>query len=474
MVSGGTVWPIWGRAEASDELVKAMSSFLFLESNSSKSTLVPDKKVFAFADLVYSILSKNASSGNLPASGCSPDIAKSMIDGGMVQGLTGILQVIDLDHPAPKIVNLLLKALESLTRAANASEQVLKSEGLNKKKTIGSNGRPDDQTTTSASEAVEHNQNSGLAEVPNGEETEERSQVPNQNEGNHDAHPHQSAPQDMRIEVEETMANNPPMEIGMDFMREEMEEEVRWREAFDGLDHLQVLGQPGAASNLIDVAAEPFEGVNVDDLFGLPRPLGFERRRQSVRPSFERSVTEANGLQHPLLLRPSQSGDPVSMWSSGGHSSRDLEALSAGSFDVAHFYMFDAPVLPYDHVSSSLFGDRLGSAVPPSLTDYSVGMDSLQIQGRRGPGDGRWTDDGRLQASTQGAVIAQAVEEMFLSQLRSLTPASGHAERQSNHSGVQESQPANDPPSNGGQVVLGGDNIAVSKLKFSGKKMVMK
>ncbi|XP_021641769.2 E3 ubiquitin-protein ligase UPL1 isoform X2 [Hevea brasiliensis] len=546
-----------GRRRVISELVKAMSSFLFLESNSSKSTLVPDKKVFAFADLVYSILSKNASSGNLPASGCSPDIAKSMIDGGMVQGLTGILQVIDLDHPdAPKIVNLLLKALESLTRAANASEQVLKSEGLNKKKTIGSNGRPDDQTTTSASEAVEHNQNSGLAEVPNGEETEERSQVPNQNEGNHDAHPHQSAPQDMRIEVEETMANNPPMEIGMDFMREEMEEggvlhntdqidmtfrvenradddmgdedddmgdegeededddddgededediaedgagmmsladtdvedhddtglgddyndamidedddfhehrviEVRWREAFDGLDHLQVLGQPGAASNLIDVAAEPFEGVNVDDLFGLPRPLGFERRRQSVRPSFERSVTEANGLQHPLLLRPSQSGDPVSMWSSGGHSSRDLEALSAGSFDVAHFYMFDAPVLPYDHVSSSLFGDRLGSAVPPSLTDYSVGMDSLQIQGRRGPGDGRWTDDGRLQASTQGAVIAQAVEEMFLSQLRSLTPASGHAERQSNHSGVQESQPANDPPSNGGQVVLGGDNTS--------------
>ncbi|XP_037491239.1 E3 ubiquitin-protein ligase UPL1 isoform X2 [Jatropha curcas] len=545
-----------GRRRVINELVKAMSSFSNLESNSSKSMLLPDKKVFAFADLVYSILSKNASSGNLPSSGCSPDIAKSMIDGGMVQCLTGILQVIDLDHPdAPKIVNLLLKALESLTRAANASEQVLKSEGLNKKKTTGSNGRHNDQPTTTAAEAIEHNQNSGgTTEIPNAEDTEVlQCQVPTEIESSNDAHPNQSAQQDMRIEVEETITNNPPGEIGMDFMREEMEEggvlhnadqidmtfrvenradddmgdedddmgdegeeddddgededediaedgagmmsladtdvedhddtglgddyndemidedddfhehrviEVRWREALDGLDHLQVLGQPGAAGSLIDVAAEPFEGVNVDDLFGLRRPLGFERRRQSGRSSFERSVTESNGFQHPLLLRPSQSGDLVSMWSSGGHSSRDLEALSAGSFDVAHFYMFDAPVLPYDHVPSSLFGDRLGSAAPPALSDYSVGMDSLQIQGRRGPGDGRWTDDGQPQASTQAAVIAQAVEEQFLSQLRSLAPASGHTERQSQHSGVQESQPSNDPPSNDGQVLLEGDNTS--------------
>ncbi|XP_048235103.1 E3 ubiquitin-protein ligase UPL1 isoform X2 [Ricinus communis] len=547
-----------GRRRVINELVKAMSAFSNLESNSSQSMLVPDKKVFLLADLVYSILSKNASSGNLPGSGCSPDIAKNMIDGGMVQCLTGILQVIDLDHPdAPKIVNLLLKALESLTRAANASEQVLKSEGLNKKKGIGSDGRPDNQTTTSAAGAGEHNQNSGeTAELPNAEDNEEQeNEVPTQIESNYDTHPDLSVQEEMRVEIEETMVANPPMEIGMDFMREEMVEggvlhntdqidmtfrvesradddmgdedddmgddgeededdddgededediaedgagmmsladtdvedhddtglgddytdemidedddfhehrviEVRWREALDGLDHLQVLGQPGAASSLIDVAAEPFEGVNVDDLFGLRRPLGFERRRQSGRSSLERSVTEVNGFQHPLLLRPSQSGDLVSMWSSGAHSSRDLEALSSGSFDAAHFYMFDAPVLPYDHVPSSLFGDRLTSAAPPPLTDYSVGMDSLQMQGRRGPGDGRWTDDGQPQASNQAAVIAQAVEEQFLSQLRSLAPPSGHTERQSQHSGLQESQPSNDPPSNDGQVVLEGDNTS--------------
>jgi E3 ubiquitin-protein ligase HUWE1 len=553
-----------GRRRVINELVKAMSSFSNLESNSHKNILLPDKKVFAFSDLVYAILSKNASSSHLPGSGCSPDIAKSMIDGGMVQSLTGILQAIDLDHPdAPKIVNLLLKALESLSRAANASEQVLKSEGLNRKKTTGSIGRHDEQTAASAAETVEHNQNvGGTQEVPDEEGTDIQQQEGTTHvDGNHAVHQNESAEQDMRLESEDTMATNPSMEVGLDFMREEMEEggvlhntgqiemtfhvenradddmgdedddmgddgdededededegededediaedgagmmsladtdvedhddtglgddyndemideedddfhenrviEVRWREALDGLDHLQVLGQPGASGGLIDVAAEPFEGVNVDDLFGLRRPLGFDRRRQSGRSSFERSVTEVNGFQHPLLLRPSQSGDLVSMWSSGGHSSRDLEALSSGSFDVAHFYI-DAPVLPYEHVPSSIFVDRSGSAAPPPLSDYSVGMDSLHTQGRRGPGDGRWTDDGQPQAGAQAAAIAQAIEEQFLSQLCSVPATNVPTERQFQNSGVQENQPS-DPLSNDGQVVVDGDNTSNQQLE---------
>ncbi|XP_011038806.1 PREDICTED: E3 ubiquitin-protein ligase UPL1 isoform X3 [Populus euphratica] len=497
-----------GRRRVIHELVKAMSSFSNLESNSHKNILLPDKKVFAFSDLVYSILSKNASSSHLPGSGCSPDIAKSMIDGGMVQSLTSILQVIDLDHPdAPKIVNLLLKALESLSRAANASEQVLKSEGLNRKKNTGSIGRHDEQTAASAAETVEHNHNvGGTEEVPDEEGTDIQQQEGTTHaEGNHAVHQNESAEQDMRLESEDTMATNPSMEVGLDFMREEMEEggvlhntgqiemtfhvenradddmgdedddmgddgdededededegededediaedgagmmsladtdvedhddtglgddyndemideedddfhenrviEVRWREALDGLDHLQVLGQPGASGGLIDVAAEPFEGVNVDDLFGLRRPLGFDRRRQSGRSSFERSVTEVNGFQHPLLLRPSQSGDLVSMWSSG--------------------------------------------------------MDSLHTQGRRGPGDGRWTDDGQPQAGAQAAAIAQAIEEQFLSQLGSVPATNVPTERQFQNSGVQENQPS-DPLSNDGQVVVDGDNTSNQEI----------
>ncbi|KAL6999108.1 E3 ubiquitin-protein ligase upl1 [Sarracenia purpurea var. burkii] len=242
--------------------------------------------------------------------------------------------------------------------------------------------------------------------------------------------------------------------------------EVRWREALDGLDNLQILGQPGAASGLFDVAAEPFEGVNVDDLFGFRRPLGFERRRQTSRTSLERSVSDGNGLQHPLLLRPSQSGDLMSMWSSSGNSSRDLEP-SAGSFDLAHFYMFDAPVLPYDNGPASLFGDRLGgaaaAAAPPMLADFSVGLESLRLPGRRGPGDGRWTDDGQPQAGGLSAAIARAIEEQFTSQLRSVAPVNCSAERLLQNSGSERQQ--SDASLNDGQLPVGVDNTVGQQIE---------
>ncbi|GJV76614.1 E3 ubiquitin protein ligase UPL1-like protein [Tanacetum coccineum] len=224
--------------------------------------------------------------------------------------------------------------------------------------------------------------------------------------------------------------------------------EVRWREALDG-----VLGQPGAAdTGLIDIAAEPFEGVNVDDLFGLRRPLAFDRRRRQSRTSFERSSTEGNNsLQHPLLLRPSQSNDSRVIYSSGGvNSSRDLESLSGGSFDVAHFYMFDAPVLPFDHA----FGDRVGGvAAPPPLSDFSVGLESLQAPPRKGLGDGRWTDDGQLQAGGQAAAIAQAVAEGADTDTQQTDPNTIHQElnqsvENAEHSGGQSHGPTTDVGNN--------------------------
>ncbi|XP_023540404.1 E3 ubiquitin-protein ligase UPL1-like isoform X1 [Cucurbita pepo subsp. pepo] len=544
-----------GRRRVINELVKALSLFFNSESNSNKNSILPDKRIFAFSNLAYSILSKNSSSSNLPGSGCSPDIAKSMIDGGLVQCLTNILQVIDLDHPdAPKIVNLILKALESLTRAANVSEQVMKSDGLVKKKSSGLNERLDDQTNAvSTDETVGQNQNAGSQQlVREAAGNNQQEFTTTQNDSNVHTQPNQSIEQEMRLEVEGTMAANPHMELGMEFMREEMEEagvlhnsdqiemtfrvenradeemgdedddvgddaeddddddddgededediaddgggmmsladtdvedhddtglgddyndemvdeedddfhenrviEVRWREALDGLDHLQVLGQPGGASGLVDVAAEPFEGVNVDDLFGLRRPLGFERRRQTGRSSFERSVVEVNGFQHPLLLRPSQSGDMVSIWSSTGNSSRDLDTLSAGSYDTANFYVFDAPVFPYDHMANNLFGDRFGGTAPPPLADYPIGIDSLPLAGRRGPGDGRWTDDGQPQGGTQASAVAQAVEELFISHMHGLQPA----EVPHQDSGVQD-KPLDTLASNDNQVVAESGNAS--------------
>ncbi|XP_042007781.1 E3 ubiquitin-protein ligase UPL1-like isoform X1 [Salvia splendens] len=522
-----------GRRRVVNELVKALSLFTNVESNSSSSSLLPDKKVFAFVDLVYSILSKNSSSANLPGSGCSPDIAKSMIDGGIVHCLSGILQVNDLDHPdAPKVVNIILKSLESLTRAANASEQISRADTLSRKKVNGPNGRSDSQGVgaTASQQLQSSAENRSSDQGLSGNASFEAVLPDNsRDDGDQNANPNQSEEQEMRIEDPTT---DTPLDLGDDYMREDMEEsgalpngeqiemsfhvenrgdddmneeeddmgddgeddddgededediaedgtglmsladtdvedhddtglgddyndmvddedddfhenrviEVRWREALDGLDHLQVLGQPGAGGGLIDVSAEAFEGVNVDDFFGIRRSFGFERRRQANRTSYERSVTEGNGLQHPLLSRPSNSGDLFSMWSSAGNSSRDAEGLSAGNLDLAHFYMFDAPVLPYDNAPTNLFGDRLGGSAPPQLADFSVGLESLRGSARRGPGDGRWTDDGQPQAGGQAAAIAQAVEEQFISQLSNTGPAESASERLSQNQILPERQ----------------------------------
>lgn len=541
-----------GRRRVINELVKALSSFVKSESNSTCSSLLPDKKVLAFVDLAYSILSKNSSSGDLPGSGCSPEIAKSMIDGGLVHSLSGVLQAIDLDHPdAPKVVNLILKTLESLTRAANASEQLFKTDSVNKKKTAALNGRSDSQVnTTSAFLHVEASGNgNGQQDVPNSNAGQPPASA-SENHSNENVTTEPSMEQEMRTEQEEANAGNPPLELGLDYMRDEMEGngvlneteqidmgfhvenrahhemgeedddmgddgeddedddegededediaedgtglmsladtdgeehddaglggeynddmvdedddefhenrviEVRWREALDGLDHLQVLGQPGTSGGLINVGGETIEGWNVDDLFGLRRTFGFERRRQTTRNSLEQSVSEVTGLQHPLLLRPSQSGDSAPVWSSLGNSSRDSEALPAGRLDVARFYTFDSPVLPFDSVPSSLFSDRLSGAAPPPLADFSVGLESLHVPGRR-PGDGRWTDDGQPQAGGQSAAIAQMVEEEFICQLSRIAPATnppvGALEREQDIPVVGENQQQMEGDSTAGQ-----------------------
>ncbi|GER32833.1 E3 ubiquitin-protein ligase UPL1 [Striga asiatica] len=492
-----------GRRRVVNELVKALSQFINVQNNSSSGTLLPDKKVLAYVDLVYSILSKNSSSGNLPGSGCSPDIAKSMIDGGVVHCLSSILQVVDLDHPeAPKVVNLILKSLESLTRAANASEQLLKANTLNKKKVNDLSGSAATQLVGSGNSQLQSAENGSSQHglMSNGRSESQPAGISWENGSNSSANPNQPQGQEMRIE--EHPANDPHVDLGMDYMHDDMEEsgalpnteqieiafhvqtrvdddmneeedgmgddgeddddaededdaigegtglmsladtdiedhddaglgdeyndemvdeedddfhennviEVRWREALDGLDHLQVLGQPGAGGGLIDVSAEAFEGVNVDDFFGIRRTFGFERRRQTNRTSYERSVADGNGLQHPLLSRPLNSGD---IGSTSAGNSRDSEGLSAGNHDLAQFYMFDAPVLPYDS-ATNLFG---GSG-PQQLADFSVGLESLRGSSRRGrPGDGRWSDDGQPQGDGQAAVIAQAVEDQFISLL---------------------------------------------------------
>ncbi|KAI3769136.1 hypothetical protein L6452_00236 [Arctium lappa] len=481
-----------------NELVKGLRSFSNSASNSSKGNLLPDKKLFAFVHLLYSILSKYSSSSNLLGSGCSPDIAKGMIDGGMIPCLSSILQVLDLDHPdAPKVVNIIIQVLEGLIRAANASEQFSSSDLSNKKKSASAGTRSDNQmATTEINQTTEPNLNSHH-EVTGTDVTQQLPQRTSQDQGDDRLNLNQPAAQEMRAEME-TETIQPYVELGMGFMHEEMEDggvlhnsnqsemafhvdnrggnntgdedddmgddgedddvdgddegedlamggnvlrylattdvetdvedddetamgdeynddmvdeqdgdyhenrvtEVRWREAL-----MQVFGQQGADSGLIDMATEPPEGVNVHGLLGDRRPLGLDRRRQRNRITFE------------------------------------------------------APVLPFDHVQSGVFGDRVGGVAPPS-GDFSVGLESLYTPGRRGLGESRWTDDGQPQAGGQAAAIAQAVEEQFMSRLHNTAPSS-LAERQPYNSATRIS-PSDAP--------LAGDNQLVAGLGSGAQK----
>lgn len=208
-----------GRRRVISEIVKAFNYFIDSASSTSRGSLIPDRKVLAFSELVNSILSRNSQS-NLPVLGCSPDIAKPMVDGGMVQSLSGFLKVIDLDHPdATKVVNLILKALDSLTRTAYASDQVLKSDRYTKNRLPGSHEQTHEADDTVIHEQSTDNRHHHTDDTiqSTSQQAQELSHVDRDNNENHV----QPSEQEMGVDlVDNNSSGNPPMH-GVEFMRDE-------------------------------------------------------------------------------------------------------------------------------------------------------------------------------------------------------------------------------------------------------------
>lgn len=217
---------------------------------------------------------------------------------------------------------------------------------------------------------------------------------------------------------------------------------------------MQVLGHTGA-SNLVDFPGDPFQGMNMDDVFGsFRRPGNSDRRRTTTyRPFPDRPGGERGGaFHHPLLTRPSATpGGGVTtaiasnLWPTTSSIVRDAEAMlggiGGGALDVTHFYMYDAPMIT-EHTAEGLFGERgLGGA--PPLLDFT--MDPVYLMGRRG---GRtesrlssWTDDGQPQAGAHAASIAQAIEDQFIEQLRLLVPSAEPVADQSPAVAAESAEP---------------------------------
>ncbi|CAN6217066.1 unnamed protein product [Urochloa humidicola] len=209
-----------GRRRVISEIVKAFNYFIDSASSTSRGSLVPDRKVLALSELVNSILSRNSQS-NLPVLGCSPDIAKPMVDGGMVQSLSGLLKVIDLDHPdAAKVVNLILKALDSLTRTAYASDQLLKSGRYTRNRLPGSHEQAheaDDTVIHEQSTDNRHQHTDDIIQPTTSQQGQELSHV----DGDNNENDGQPSEQEMGVDlVDNNSSGNPPMN-GVEFMREE-------------------------------------------------------------------------------------------------------------------------------------------------------------------------------------------------------------------------------------------------------------
>lgn len=80
-----------------------------LDSEGSKGLQAPSRKVRAFVDLVNSVLSSHSPTGGAQAPGFSQDMAKSMMDAGMVQALTRTLQVVHLFNSNSSFFQILSK-----------------------------------------------------------------------------------------------------------------------------------------------------------------------------------------------------------------------------------------------------------------------------------------------------------------------------------------------------------------------------
>jgi E3 ubiquitin-protein ligase HUWE1 len=91
-----------GRRRVVMEIVRVLGSVSVdtesLDLSTSKGLQPPNKKLRALVDLINSILSSRASAGNAQAPGFSADMAKTLMDSGVVQALTRTLQVWRLNN----------------------------------------------------------------------------------------------------------------------------------------------------------------------------------------------------------------------------------------------------------------------------------------------------------------------------------------------------------------------------------------
>ncbi|GAB2297125.1 E3 ubiquitin-protein ligase upl1 [Dionaea muscipula] len=338
-------------------------------------------------------------------------------------------QAIDLDHPdSPKTANFIVRALDSLTCAANSSEQAIKTDSMNKKKSALSQGRSDEPVVTASVNVImDHNHGHvGVLEAAQPVEIETRHAVEScSSEANHVSSDRS---------LEETMVvggaldANPTMELGMEFLHGEMEEvgalNVGNQPADDDIgDEDDDMGEDGDEE-------DEDEGEDEDE------DIAEDGAAMMSLGDTDMEDHEDAGLEDEY--NDEMVGDEDDDY----HDNRVIEVRWREALDG-----FD--------LLQVLGQSRSG--ILDFNSEPSVGMGSLQLSRHRGSADGRWTDDGLPQAGGLASAVAQTVEELFVSLLCCNSPADDPVRRQPPNTMLEEKNLSDAPL---GEPKLEVDNLA--------------
>ncbi|EFJ18137.1 ubiquitin-protein ligase, UPL1 [Selaginella moellendorffii] len=477
-----------GRRRVLNEIVKALNMATQAPSG-SQSSQPTIKRIHAFVNLIISIL-LSPSTGNPQTLGFSTDMSKAMVDAGMVRSLTNSLQAVDLDHPdANKVVNVVLRALEVLSRTGSSLEQPAGVEGGNQKEgdaqqsasenplqlqhdgeiaqhadqqeQLNSSSMAEDtrqerdnpraeaevfmqevgEVLNDAGRGMVFRVNSGAdvgdeeeeeedeMEVDDGEEEEEDEEEEEEEdedaEGN-DGVPHMSPP-DTDVEDQDNSLSDDFEDMGdLDDGAWQGDRVIEVRWT-DGLTGLNHVHVLGQSNrNTVDLHVETFQNMSMDDIFGSFRQSrGADRSRVGTYRSGASNGVPRGGASRHPLLVRPSQGTGPGVSTASLWSGNTIRDVEALLAGNSE----GTRIFMTDQVTDALFGER-GALQPAQILDAS--MDPMLLMGRRG---GRsesrlssWTDDGQTQSGTQSTAVAQAVESAFVARLQALATSDDQPE----------------------------------------------
>ncbi|XP_031479304.1 E3 ubiquitin-protein ligase UPL1-like [Nymphaea colorata] len=430
------------------EFVDAAEPFVYMK---------PNCEIQAFVDLLNEIIAARSPTGSY----ISSEAASTFIDAGLVQSMTKILQVLDLDHAdAPKLVSGSVKALESVTKehVHSVDSTIPRGETF-----IPSTG----QIQTSRADGDGNNLQS-LEDASQPDDTERAGGPTEPFSGANISGGSDSVADDMDHEHDINGSFVPENED--DFMHDNSEEAGGLHTGADGIGISFGIEQ-GAQDNLIEedddeeMSSDGGEEVDEDEdedddgndeldedeVHHLSHPDTDQDDHEVDEDEFDEDVMEEddeddeNGLI--LRLEDGINGinvlDHIEVFGRDNFSNDALHVMPVEVFGsrrpgrTTSIYNLlgragdngipiQHPLLLEPSASSNILQRRSDNAGGASSTDqnfesFSAHLDAIfrsLRSGRQGNRLNIWTEDGQVRGASNAAMVTQSMEEFFVTRLR--------------------------------------------------------